>query len=151
MSWFTDDGDHHAASNGFITHFVAPTPTDFHVWRIARESNLAIRFLQDRTEIALHQANLVPLGPLVPMMLNETEQYSMIYDWLRIRSFVNPEPQVMMGELQSIRGGAPSRWSYRKIMAFRTDAFESVAYAESLDAETTPSTIFQPKGELAGR
>jgi hypothetical protein len=146
MSWFADQSDHHGESNGFITHFDADTPTDFHIWRIARESGFAVHFAQDNTLIATHDT--VPRGRLAPYLANETEGASIFYDWIRIRPFVNPEPEVTLGAIESIRGGAPSSWAYRKIMAFRADAFESTGYAESLAAQTTTSTTFVPKTEL---
>jgi hypothetical protein len=146
MSLFADDSDHHAESNGFLTHFAADAPTDFHVWRIAREGSTGIHFFQDLVPIATHQ--IVPLGFLQPYLANETDAASMIYDWIRIRAYVNPEPEIALGAPQSIRGGLPSTWSHRKIMAFRADAFEWTGYAESLAAETTTSTIFVPKTEL---
>ncbi len=147
MSWFSDDSDHHAETNGVLTHFTADTPTSFHVWRIARESGAAVHFAQDDTLIASHDTDL-PVGRLQPRLANETQGSEITYDWLRIRSFVFPEPGVTFADVESIRAGAPSGWAFRKIMAFRADAFEATQYAESLGAETTTSTIFQPKAEL---
>jgi hypothetical protein len=107
-----------------------------------------VRFFQDETLIATHPNDLVPLGPLAPALVDEHPQNSMIYDWIRIRSYVNPEPTVSVDEVQSFRGGAPSRWAHRKIMAFRRDAFDLTEYAESLDAEINATADPIVKTEL---
>lgn len=45
-------------------------------------------------------------------------------------------------------GGGDSRWSFRKIMAFRADAWEALEYSEALASTTSSSSTFQLKNSL---
>lgn len=150
ISWYSDGGDHHAQTNSFLTHFDADSPTAFHVYRFARESDFAVHFWQDANLIDTHDPMVatIPRGAMIPAVANETDTEEITLDWVRIRRWVSPEPSVTIGDPASIRGGGASRWAYRKIMAFRADAWDRVEYAESLAPEATTSTTFQLKTEL---
>jgi cysteine-rich repeat protein len=147
ISWYTDGSDHHAQSGGEVTHFMADTPTSDHVWSFARESEVAVHFWQDGAPIAVHQQG-VPIGAMLPGISNETQAEDIIVDWVRIRPWVSPEPTAAVVSADSLGGGLPSQWCYRKIAAFRAEAFHAVEYAESLAPETTTSTTFQIKASL---
>lgn len=150
ISWFSDGGDHHAETNGYLTHFTGDTPTAFHVWRFARQSDQAVHFWQDENPIVVHDpaTGTIPQGSMVPAIANETDGEEITVDWVRIRRWVSPEPGVELGGRESLQGGGASRWAYPKLMAFRADAWDGFDYAETLAPETTTATTFQPVTEL---
>lgn len=148
MSFYADGGDQHAQTNTNTTHFTLPEMTEFHRWAIARVSSEVAVYWQGDQAVERHQQDDLPLGPMTVGMQNTTEQHEMIYDWIRVRPFVLPEPGTTIDGVDILHGGAPSRWQHRRIVAFRADAFEDVAYVAARGSVDTTSPDFSVAATL---
>jgi uncharacterized protein DUF2341 len=138
---------HHAVDRISASDLAVTAPTSMHRYAFAREGVTTIRYTVDGGEVATHEG-LATQASLSPLLLAQSTGVA-TYDWVRVRSWVNPEPQSVVGAEESLGGGAPSQWRYRKLMAFRADAFDGVGYASRGELQTTAAAGFHSTAMVA--
>jgi hypothetical protein len=123
-----------------------PSPTAPHVYGFAREQ-VGDRYYLDGAVVADHPLS-ASASNLQALIANTSASGSATYDWVRVRSFVDPEPTTAGGAEETLGGLAASQWRYRKLIAFRTDAFDDVQFVLTRELSTTTGSAFQSTAKL---
>jgi hypothetical protein len=118
---FWSNGTNHFVENNaggvITTNTYAPsTPTAFHVYAINREGTTNVRYFQDVTQVGNITTN-VPTVNLRFLFYNLTAAQTQIYDWVKVRRYVTPEPTTALGNAQ-----APTAVKLKTFTATMTDA-----------------------------
>lgn len=111
IRFYTNATTHYAANSllGIVfenaSSFAAATPTSYHVYRFMREGTTGIRFFQDATQVSWH-TTAVSTSALYAYIFNNLTGDPESVDWVKVRSYVTPEPVVTRGaeELASTPG-----------------------------------------------
>jgi cysteine-rich repeat protein len=106
-----------------------------HLWSFVRTAQGEVSFAIDGQALATLSDALSAFSALSVHMSNGDPAVAMSYDWVRVRPRLAVEPVVALGAIEG-RMGLPSRWTFRKLMAFRTDVFAR-AYHVSMPATVT--------------
>jgi hypothetical protein len=122
-------------------------PLTTHVFAFVRRA-MEVAFLVDGQLSFALPDQLGALQQLPVQMANGDMAVSMTYDWVRVRRTLAEEPVVSLGEIEVSSPFAPSRFSHRKLMAFRTDVFARALHAAVDERLTTTSTVPQPYASL---
>lgn len=140
VAYFGHQNQQHVVGEGAQPPFgwEPTTPTDFHRYGIVYGGG-QLRFSQDDDPIHEAQPTLTPTN--VFMTVENGQQDALVLDWVRVRRAVQPEPTVMLGSPEGAEGLAASTWSYRRLLAFRADAFERVQSSVMPNLVTTTSTF----------
>jgi cellulose synthase/poly-beta-1,6-N-acetylglucosamine synthase-like glycosyltransferase len=100
--FWTDDSTHYVenendGSSGNQTSYVPSTPTSYHFYAFNREGTSGVRYYQDSTQIA-YKTTYVPDASLRMLLWNDSATANgQVYDWVRVRKYVNPEPTAAFG------------------------------------------------------
>jgi uncharacterized delta-60 repeat protein len=71
------------------------TPTSYHVYTLDREGTTGVRFFQDGTQVGFRNTNIPDANLRVAVWNDTGAANGMVYDWVRIRKYVRPEPQAV--------------------------------------------------------
>src|SRR5205085_645285 len=114
---------HHQGGASASTPFTPDSGTSHH-FGIGRASD-GVTFFEAGTSVAMHAPSSSPAGSLHLLLSNDAGLATggPVYDWVRIRPWIEPEPTVTLDPEEQQYGVLPARWRYRKIYAFRTDGF----------------------------
>lgn len=127
---FTSTGDGHRVETliaGRDVEIQAPLGT--HVYAITRADEQTVDFAQDDTDLASLIVAPTTEDAFGITIANEGTDAA-VYDWVRVRPYVSPEPSVSVDELQGAAGVAASRFRYRKLAALRLDAWAAANLSE---------------------
>jgi cysteine-rich repeat protein len=139
--------------NMTIAGFVSPNTGAPHTYAIVRPPDGAIGgpiFLED-TRVLRSGGSDPPLGTasMGVLLRNDSTSAGPVYDWVRVRSLLAAEPTAAVGSEEAHSGALPSRWLHRKLMAFRSDAWDFADASESSDLDTTAMSLFVSKTSLS--
>lgn len=148
ISFSTQTQQHFVTNNGFSSPVGVDTPTSFHVYAFDRFSFSQVRYFQDGNLLTTHFTN-IPIGTMPIRLVNAASRGTIRYDWVRVRRLVEPEPATTLEAEESFTGNEPSSWRYRKLIAFRADAFDAFYYDESPALESSTSSEIVIKGALS--
>lgn len=124
-------------------------PLSYHTLRFVQRDLATVEFFLDGTSRGtLPAQSLSTAGNLRVQMMNQDPNASLVYDWVRVRPILDGPPTVDLGAVEGRVGAAPSTWRYQKMMAFRTDVFDWVGQAASLEEQSTFSPELLPLAEL---
>jgi hypothetical protein len=142
------NGQNLATDVGTTSNLTLKGQTDPHLYAFTREGATAIRYLIDGQEVANHSGIAAPQTSMPVLLLNESTASTATYKWVRVRSYLNPEPALTSGAEETIGGAGPSQWRNLKIIAFRADAFDAAGFAASTTLQTTTGAAFQSTATL---
>jgi hypothetical protein len=77
------------------TTYAASTPTSFHLYAFARIGTTSVPFYRDGALLGTNATN-IPDASLWVYCWN-TDSYTMVYDFMRVRNYVSPEPTTAFG------------------------------------------------------
>ena len=132
---------------GQVASFEPDSPLSFHRYAFFETEGNRVVFSQDDREVAVLQGvpnNAHRLG----LGLENGSAGTIIYDWVRVRPMITPEPRVIVQPLEGSAGILPSRWRHRRLLALRVDAWADVRADFSPGLESTTSSSFEVKHEL---
>ena len=123
------------------------TPADMHDYAVTRIDDLTVRFEQDGTELATLAGGVATVATW-PLRLSNRGDGSAVYEWVRIRPYVAPEPAVAVEALQGPAGATASNFRYRKLAAIRLDGWAAVHTATVTRPIVETSGPYTPLAEL---
>jgi cysteine-rich repeat protein len=119
-------------------------PFSAHLLGFTRTTQGDAQFALDGQLVATLPNELDSFGGSSVHMSNADPSVVMIYDWVRVRPRAAEEPIVALGPIEGRNGTTASRFSFRKLMAFRTDAFfraRSISMPETATTKELAATL----------
>ena len=107
ITFWADDTQHWIENAAFgsesFASFVPASPTSFHEYRFDRRGTTSVNYYQDSTLVG-SLATDVPSAALRAFMWNDNFGQTQIYDWVRVRRYVSPEPTTSLGIEEAASG-----------------------------------------------
>ena len=146
----TDQAQHVLSASGVVQAYEPDTPARFHRYGLGLVGQQAV-FSQDGVEVGRLPLSLVADVASAFGMQNGGAA-PLVYDWVRVRPFMEPEPTVSVEPLTGAAGLRPSRFGHLSLLALRLDAFAEVFAADAPQRVTTTesATVTLAKLEVPG-
>lgn len=125
---------------GMQSGWMPNTPDSYHYYAIGYAAGVGSAFFQDDFEIARF-AGLQTNGTSVQMYVENAGQDNLLLASVRVRVAVEPAPNIVVGPAEGDAGLERSTWRHRRIVAFRTDAFDLIQSASMRELVSTTSTF----------
>jgi cysteine-rich repeat protein len=146
----TLEGRHLYGAGGVVTAYEADTPERFHRYGLGLLGT-EISFQVDAQELSRLPA-LTAGDTVAALTLQNGGQSALVYDWVRARLVVEPEPTVQLEPTTGPAGLRPSRYTHLRLLAISLDALGEVfEAAEPGPVSTTESaTVSLVKLQVPG-
>lgn len=122
-------------TTGAVQTYTADTPDRFHRYGVGLIGSEAL-FIQAGQEVGRVQSALT-VDAVAAVTIQNGGQANMVYDWIRARPYVEPEPVVAVEPVTGFYGLRPSRFSDLRLLAINLDALGEAFIAVSPERVTT--------------